>query len=66
MDWDLFWTAAGVVIPLSALIIGFFRSTSKDLRAIAEPLSHLEGYIAGRDVGKRDQFKHTGTDGKRK
>ena len=65
MDWDLFWTAAGVVIPLGGLIIGFFRSTSKDLRSIAERLSHLEGYIAGRDVGKRDDFKPTGTEDKK-
>lgn len=70
MNWELFWIATGVVVavvvPLVGVIVGCFKATSKDLRAIAERLSHLEGYIAGRDVGSREHYPKTGTDNKDK
>lgn len=43
MDWNVFWTAGGVVLMLGSLIIGCFRSLSKDIRSIDQRLSKLEG-----------------------
>jgi hypothetical protein len=43
MDWHAFWTAGGVVLALGSLIIGCFKSLSKDIRAIDQRLSKLEG-----------------------
>lgn len=43
MDWQLFWTAGGVVVALSAVIISCFKSLSKDTRSIDQRLSKLEG-----------------------
>lgn len=43
MDWNVFWTAGGVVLALGSLIIGCFRSLSKDIRSIDQRLSKLEG-----------------------
>lgn len=43
MDWHLVWTALGVIVPLTAVIIGCFTSLSSDLRQIDQRLSKLEG-----------------------
>ena len=43
MDWQLFWTAAAVILSLGTLIISCFRSLSHDIRGIDQRLSRLEG-----------------------
>lgn len=43
MDWNVFWTAGGVVLALGSLIIACFKSLSKDIRVIDQRLSKLEG-----------------------
>jgi hypothetical protein len=42
MDWNVFWTAGGVVITLGSLIIGCFRSLSKELHSIDRRLTVVE------------------------
>lgn len=43
MDWTIFWSACGVVVALSAVIISCFRSLSSDIRQIDQRLSRMEG-----------------------
>lgn len=42
MDWNLVWTALSVVIPLSVMIFGCFKSLSNDIQQIRERLVVIE------------------------
>jgi hypothetical protein len=44
MDWHLFWTAAGVVLTLSAVIIGCYVSINTRLTRI-ETIMFMQGHI---------------------
>ena len=57
MDWHLFWTAAGVIITLGALIIGCFKSLSGDIRSIDQRLSRLEGAFYERGTWEKAMFE---------
>jgi len=43
MDWNLVCAAGGVIVSLATLIVGCFRSLSKDIRTVDNRLSKLEG-----------------------
>lgn len=43
MDWQIFWTAAGIVVTLGSLILACFKSLSSDINQIDRRLSKLEG-----------------------
>jgi len=43
MDWGLFWTAGGVIVAISGVVLGCFKSLSRDIRNIDQRLSRLEG-----------------------
>ena len=58
MDWNLFWTAGGVVVALGGLILGCFKSLSSDLKSIDRRLSHLEGAFEER--GRWESRKKAG------
>ena len=49
MDWNIFWCAGGVVVSLSTLIIGCFRSLSRDINNVDQRLSRLEGSFEERN-----------------
>lgn len=42
MDWHLFWTAAGVVVPLAALIIGCYSKLGNDIGDVSKSVSELK------------------------
>jgi hypothetical protein len=46
MDWNVFWTAAGVVVALGSLIVGCFKSLSKDIRQIDQRLIVVETVLS--------------------
>jgi hypothetical protein len=58
-DWHLFWTAAGVIIPLGGLIIGCFISLSHDMREVRERLTVIETTLILKGIMPKELAKKT-------
>lgn len=39
MDWHLFWTALGVVIPVVSCVIGYGMSVNRNIRSIEKSIN---------------------------
>ncbi|MEK6883357.1 MAG: hypothetical protein AABY22_27260 [Nanoarchaeota archaeon] len=42
MDWHLFWTAAGVILTLGALVFGCFKSLNNTMVSLDKRLTVIE------------------------
>lgn len=54
MDWNLFWTAAGVVASLTIVIVGCYVSISTRLTRI-ETVLFMQGHLPKEMIASQEQ-----------
>ncbi len=56
LDWHLFWTAIGVVIPIVISIIGCYLSLSKDMSEIKQEIIKIETVMILKQIAPAELF----------
>lgn len=56
LDWHLFWTAAGVVIALGAIIIGCYSKLSSEISVVNAEIVKIQTVLIIKGIVPSDLF----------